>query len=676
MGQPALGKHAPCHCAVGLALLLGACATEATPAADAAVGAGGVDAGAGSELGDSAAPKDAAAPKDGGLDAAVGTDAASSPDKGGADAADAGPPAVLQPRPLKFGEDLLAVWGSNASDVWLVGKQGRVLHWNGKTLVPRRTATAQDPAGTAKDFHGVWGRAAKDVWLAGDGIVLHWTGSGFEDRTPKEPAGAVWHAVHALPGGPVYLAADAGVVVRLDSDGVWKKEATNSQLNLRAVRAIGPGQVWVAGDNGQALKLAGGSWSATALPKANARALRALDVSPAGRIFTVGDQGFLAATKAGVWEATPANDPDEPDRDLSGVWARGDNDAWAIGAKGILFHLTAKWNVVPIVGPYMTIASFRAIWGFAASDKEAWAVAVGDKGAGIVMAATAAGGADKWTDFPAETGADLQAVTALQDGRLIACGDGGTLLEAATANAPFFDLAAPVTAAALLDVAVANDGGLAAVGEGGVAVRRPAGGAFAVDKVAGVGADGFLRGIAPLGDGWLAVGDAGLAAAYTAAGWKGEPTGTAVALRSVTQVAGTAYAVGDAGTVLRRSSNGKWTAETTNEVRALYRVVAWSADEAAAVGEGGVVLVRTANGWKTVFEAPDALFLYGLTRRADGTLIAVGYAGAVVVGKPAGPFQRLDGKVGNRLHGVAATPLGTVAVGMKGGVFQLAEKLP
>jgi hypothetical protein len=105
-------------------------------------------------------------------------------------------------------------------------------------------------------------------------------------------------------------------------------------------------------------------------------------------------------------------------------------------------------------------------------------------------------------------------------------------------------------------------------------------------------------------------------------------------------------------------------------------VVAWSKDEAAAAGEGGVLLLRSASGWKLGFEAAAAFVLDGLVRRADGTLVAVGYAGAIVVGKPNVGFQFVDGKVGNRLFGVAATQKGTVAVGMKGGVFKLAEALP
>jgi hypothetical protein len=62
-------------------------------------------------------------------------------------------------------------------------------------------------------------------------------------------------------------------------------------------------------------------------------------------------------------------------------------------------------------------------------------------------------------------------------------------------------------------------------------------------------------------------------------------------------------------------------------------------------------------------------------RKADGTLIAVGWAGTLVVGKAGGGFSQIDSGVANVLRALTATAKGTVAVGQKGGVFDVQEVL-
>ena len=617
---------------------------------------------------------------DAGADAQVGADSLPAVDGGdgaggeGVVVGDAGPQEVtssgfLTPRLLRFDEDLHAAWGTDPSDVWVVGKKGRILHWNGKTLAPRAS-------GTSADLFAVGGFHAQDVYFAGNGVILQWNGTQISDVTPPEHKTAVFRAMHAAPGGPsLYVAGDNGVIVRRNQ-GVWTTEVTPTPLNLRGIWAAGSGVVWAVGEQGQALKLSGGSWSATAIPKAG-KTLRVVTASPDGRFFAAGDGGFLGVTSTGVWEATAGNDL--KNRNLAGLWARSDSEAWAIGDEGALLQFSPgnkKWDLAEIAGTYMKTQSFSAMWGAQGKNAAAFAVAVGQLGAGVRF------DGEKWLDWRAETSADLRAVASADDGALYACGDGGLLLRAADGQAAFVDLAAPVSAATLHDVVAGGEpGSVWAVGQlgasgqagaqAGLVVQRKTDGSFQV----GPAAASELRGVARLGSGILAVGSGGVAVSGTFGAWKTEATGSQLGLESVAVAGSIAYAVGDFGTILRRAADGVWSGEDSGELANLKRVVAWSETEAAAVGDGGVVLVRGASGWKKAFESP-GVFLYGLARRADGTLLAVGYGGALVVGKPGGTFQKLPGGVPNILHDIATTASGTVAVGKKGGVFQVAEKLP
>ena len=627
-----------------LALWLCACSSSATATKTAAADV----------VGDSTSVKDSAAADAAGADAAD----AQAPGPDGV-AEDVTTSALLTARPLRFDNDFYAVWGAAADDFWAVG-EGVILHHNGKTFAPLQPPTQKT------SFRGVGGRAKDDVWIVGDGVMLHWDGKILSNHTDKLPAGTgALSAVHAAADGSTLVAVgDGGAVLRQNPDGKWLAESTGGNtVNWRGAWAVGTGQVWAVGEKGQALKLSGGTWTPTSIPKAT-KNLNAVTASPTGRLFTCGDGGYLGATTSGTWEATLANDPQS--RSLFGMWAQSDTEAWAIGDAGVLMHYVGKkWNLEEIAGTYMTIASFRSMWGLPVKKGETpFAIAVGLAGAGVTLKD------GKWQDFRAETVADLLSIAPKADGGFYACGQDGLLLQAKDAVSPFYDLAAPVTGTDLYDVVDAD--GAWAVGAGGVVVHSGV-----VQKVPG-GKD--LHGIARFGSDWLvAVGDGGtafgLGIGKNAGAVTAETTGTQLPLRSVASSGSTAFAVGDIGTILRRDVSGKWTPEDSGETANLVRVTAWGDGEAMAVSDAGIILLRQNGAWAKVFDSP-GLFLYGAARRADGLLLAVGWAGTLVAGKPGSTFQKLDSSLPNILYGIASSSGGTVAVGKKGGVYSVAEKLP
>jgi hypothetical protein len=70
---------------------------------------------------------------------------------------------------------LVGVWGSDPSNVWAVGLQGTIVHWDGR-------AWTSVSSGTTYDLYSVWGTAPDDVWAVGTGTILHWDGSQWSPR--------------------------------------------------------------------------------------------------------------------------------------------------------------------------------------------------------------------------------------------------------------------------------------------------------------------------------------------------------------------------------------------------------------------------------------------------------------------------------------------------------------
>ncbi|AKU98867.1 Type IV fimbrial biogenesis protein PilY1 [Labilithrix luteola] len=69
--------------------------------------------------------------------------------------------------------NLHGVWGSGPNDIWFIGDAGTILHYDGTSF---RSVSAQFPIGRKPNLYGIWGSSANDVWIVGDAITLHYTG--------------------------------------------------------------------------------------------------------------------------------------------------------------------------------------------------------------------------------------------------------------------------------------------------------------------------------------------------------------------------------------------------------------------------------------------------------------------------------------------------------------------
>ena len=70
--------------------------------------------------------------------------------------------------------DLRGIYGFAADDIWAVGDDATVIHWNGKDWT--RLASPFDTASAKPRLFAVWGSAPNDVWIGGNGVMLHFEG--------------------------------------------------------------------------------------------------------------------------------------------------------------------------------------------------------------------------------------------------------------------------------------------------------------------------------------------------------------------------------------------------------------------------------------------------------------------------------------------------------------------
>ena len=84
-------------------------------------------------------------------------------------------------------QDLWGVWGQSSSDVWAVGGTGQtdgqatLLHYDGTSWQAVTLPALQRPNVWA--FYKVWGASADDVYIVGqNGVLLHYDGAGWSEQ--------------------------------------------------------------------------------------------------------------------------------------------------------------------------------------------------------------------------------------------------------------------------------------------------------------------------------------------------------------------------------------------------------------------------------------------------------------------------------------------------------------
>ncbi|MGA7258864.1 MAG: Ig-like domain repeat protein [Terracidiphilus sp.] len=150
------------------------------------------------------------------------------------------------PEGIGISLDLAGIWGTDADNVYAVGEQGTILHWDGNTWTPVSGVP------TIERLNGVWTDSAADTFAVGDfGTILHYDGTGWTAQASgvTDDLTSVW----GFNGSDVYAVGSNGRILYFDGTS-WTAEASPTTENLTAVTGAG-NSVWAVGDVGAILQL-------------------------------------------------------------------------------------------------------------------------------------------------------------------------------------------------------------------------------------------------------------------------------------------------------------------------------------------------------------------------------------------------------------------------------------
>ncbi len=248
---------------------------------------------------------------------------------------------------------LFDVWGSGEEDVYAVGLDGTVVHWDGKSWSSSVLGASGHPWPLVALSGG-----ADGGWMAvgGEGTALRWDGQAV-DRVAA-PVDVGLEGVWWVSEGEVWAVGGGGTVLRWDGSS-WQTQSVPVNADLHAVGGAVAGQPVAVGGGGVIVRRGGGVWQQDDSPVT--ADLRAVWMASADAGWAVGDGGVIVSWDGTAWQ----EEPSPTSQDLVALWGVAPDDVWAAGKAGAIAHRDASgWQSVKSPAG----ADWFAVWADAEGD--------------------------------------------------------------------------------------------------------------------------------------------------------------------------------------------------------------------------------------------------------------------------------------------------------------------
>jgi hypothetical protein len=256
-------------------------------------------------------------------------------------------------------QDLNAIWGRSRTDIYAVGNNGVILHYDG-------TSWQSQMSSVQYDLNAIWGNDT-DIYIVGDnGLILKreyqiWVPmtSGTDNDLMD-----IW----GINENDIIVVGKKGTILR-NTSGLWLEMASRTLSTLNSVWGSAE-SVYSCGSGGKILRYMDNQWSPMSSQTFNT--LNAIwGRSDNDLLYTVGDSGIILKKQSGAWSETIIDNF----VNLHAVWGFSDGKVFAGGYHGtILFHDIARpeWTAMET----STTDTMKDIWGTSSQD----VYAVGENG--------------------------------------------------------------------------------------------------------------------------------------------------------------------------------------------------------------------------------------------------------------------------------------------------------
>ena len=270
------------------------------------------------------------------------------------------------------------------------------------------------------EFYDVTAVGASDVWVAGyGGKIIHSSDAGKTwiaqpTGTERSPLG-----IQALDAKTVLAVGELGLILRSDDGGArWQAVQSGTKEDLLSVCSAGSTTAWAVGARGTILKSedAGNTWKDQSLK--DDVILNSVSFLDQDSGWIVGEFGkALYTTDGATWTAAQGTDEEMY---LFDVRFRDRGQGWAVGLGGLVLTSSdggKTWSKI-------ALPAQKDLYHLAIASNGSVSVGVGGEGQVLVLS----GGAGNWAQQVSQTLVFLRGAAFGDDGHLWAVGGRGTIL--------------------------------------------------------------------------------------------------------------------------------------------------------------------------------------------------------------------------------------------------------
>ncbi len=256
-------------------------------------------------------------------------------------------------------ENFADIWGSSGSDIFAVGTNGTILHYNGISW-----SSMDNPV--TERLSGVWGSSGSDVLASGSyGIILHYNGTSWSsmDSTTTLWLFDIWGS----SGSDVLAVGEQGIIFHYNGTN-WSSMDSPTMEWLARMWGSSGSDVFAVGRGGTIIHYNGSDW--ISMTSGTSKFLTGIWGNSGSDIFAVGAEGTILHYNGTDWTPMVSG----TSVTLQDVWGNSGSDVFAVGEDGTILHYNGTdWT--PMVSG--TSGNLIGVWGSSGSN----VFAVGENGA-------------------------------------------------------------------------------------------------------------------------------------------------------------------------------------------------------------------------------------------------------------------------------------------------------
>ncbi len=251
---------------------------------------------------------------------------------------------------------LIDISGLSSDNVFAVGWDGTVLHFNGLNWTAMDTSSIIDHTEHIS-LQGIFGASQEDVFAVGDhGTVIHYNGSTWSamDSTTEKVLYHVWGDSR----NNMIAVGEDGTTLKYNGTN-WSAMDVVTDKHLYRIFWISSSDLFVVGEEGIIIHYNGSTWSI--MDSGTDKDLFGIWGNSNNSIIAVGEEGTIIKYNGSSW--TSMNSPTT--NNITGVWGTAEDDVYAVGFGGIFLKYNGtEWTKSSIEDAYIC----EKIWGTSSSD--------------------------------------------------------------------------------------------------------------------------------------------------------------------------------------------------------------------------------------------------------------------------------------------------------------------